>query len=56
MGVSVLLIAAAACQVGKGLRLQAQGQTVEVSWSAITSLQPSRSWAPQVGLILATYF
>lgn len=39
-----------------GFDLFAQGQTVEANWSAITSLQPSRSWAPQVGLILATYF
>jgi hypothetical protein len=39
-----------------GLDLFAQGQTVEINWSAITSLQPSRSWSPQVGLILATYF
>jgi hypothetical protein len=39
-----------------GLDLFAKGQTVEINWSAITSLQPSRSWTPQVGLILATYF
>jgi hypothetical protein len=39
-----------------GFDLFAQGQTAEINWSAITSLQPSRSWAPQVGLILATYF
>lgn len=39
-----------------GFDLFAKGQTVEINWSAITSLQPSRSWTPQVGLILSSYF
>jgi hypothetical protein len=39
-----------------GFDLFARGQTVELNYVAITSLQPSRSWAPQVGLILSSYF
>ena len=34
----------------------ASGQTVELNYSAITSLQPSRSWSSQIGLILSSYF
>jgi len=34
----------------------ARGQTVELNYSAITSLQPSRSWSSQIGLILSSYF
>jgi hypothetical protein len=39
-----------------GLDLFAKGQTVELNYVAITSLQPGRSWAAQVGLILSFYF
>ncbi len=34
----------------------ARGQTIEVNYAAITALQPSRSWNPQIGLILSSYF
>jgi hypothetical protein len=34
----------------------ARGQTVELNYSVITSLQPSRSWSSQIGLILSSYF
>lgn len=36
--------------------LFARGQTVEVNYVAITGLQPSRSWSPQLGLILSSWF
>ena len=39
-----------------GFDLFAKGQTVEINWSAVTRLQPDRSWTPQVGFIVATYF
>jgi hypothetical protein len=39
-----------------GFEWFANGQTIEIDDSAITALQPSRSWAPQIGLILASYF
>jgi hypothetical protein len=39
-----------------GFDLFAGGQTLEVACVAITSLQPDRSWSPQVGIILASYF
>jgi hypothetical protein len=39
-----------------GFDLFAKGQTVELNYVAITSLQPGRSWAAQVGLILSSYF
>ena len=39
-----------------GFEWFARGQAVELNWSAITDLQPSRSWAPQVGLVLSSYF
>lgn len=39
-----------------GFEWFARGQTIEVNVSAITNLQPSRSWSPQVGLVLASYF
>ncbi len=39
-----------------GFEWFARGQAVELNWSAITGLQPSRSWAPQFGLVLSSYF
>jgi hypothetical protein len=39
-----------------GFQAFAKGQVVEVNFSAITNLQPSRSWTPQVELILSSYF
>jgi len=39
-----------------GFEWFARGQAIELNGSAITSLQPSRSWAPQVGLVLSSYF
>ena len=39
-----------------GFDLFARGQTIEVNYVAITSLQPSRSWSPQLGLILSSWF
>jgi hypothetical protein len=34
----------------------ARGQAVELNCAVITNLQPTRSWAPQAGLILSSYF
>lgn len=34
----------------------AAGQTVELNFSAVTGLEPSRTWTPLVGAILSTYF
>ena len=34
----------------------ARGQAVELNYAVITSLQPTRSWAPQLGPILSSYF
>jgi hypothetical protein len=39
-----------------GFEWFARGQTIEVNYSAITNLQPGRSWSPQIGLILSSYF
>jgi hypothetical protein len=39
-----------------GFDLFAGGQTIEVNYVAITSLQPDRSWSPQVGIIFSSYF
>jgi hypothetical protein len=39
-----------------GFDLFARGQTVELNYVAVTSLQPSRSWTPQVGLVVSSYF
>jgi hypothetical protein len=39
-----------------GFDLFARGQSVEVSWMAVTRLQPVHTWNPQVGLILSSYF
>jgi hypothetical protein len=33
-----------------------QGQTFEVNYSTVTSLQPSRSWRPVLGVIWSQYF
>lgn len=38
-----------------GFDLFAGGQTIEVNYVSITSLQPSRSTGPQVGIVLSTY-
>ncbi len=38
-----------------GFQAFGRGQTVEVNYVAITSLQPARSWSPQVGVVLSTY-
>ena len=39
-----------------GFQWFARGQTIEVNYTAITNLQPGRSWSPQIGLILSSYF
>jgi len=39
-----------------GFRAFAKGQVVEVNFGAITKLQPSRSWTPQIELIFSSYF
>jgi hypothetical protein len=39
-----------------GFDLLARGQTLEVNYEVITSLQPGRSWNPQLGVILSSYF
>ena len=39
-----------------GFEWFARGQTIEVNYTAITNLQPGRSWSPQIGLILSSYF
>jgi len=39
-----------------GFDLFARGQSVEVSWMAVTRLQPVHSWNQQVGLVLSSYF
>ena len=39
-----------------GFDLFARGQSIEVSWMAVTRLQPVHSWSPQVGLVLSSYF
>ncbi len=39
-----------------GFEWFARGQAIELNYAAITTLQPSRGWAPQVGLVLASYF
>ncbi len=39
-----------------GFEWFARGQSIELNFSAITTLQPSRTWAPQVGLVLSSYF
>jgi hypothetical protein len=33
-----------------------RGQTFEVNYSAVTSLQPSRSWRPVLGVVWYQYF
>jgi hypothetical protein len=38
-----------------GFQLFGRGQTVEVNYVAITMLQPSRNWSPQVGIVLSTF-
>jgi hypothetical protein len=39
-----------------GFHAFAKGQVVELTFSAITGLQPSRSWTPQVELVLSSWF
>jgi hypothetical protein len=39
-----------------GFDLFARGQSIEMSWMAVTRLQPAHSWSPQVGLVLSSYF
>jgi hypothetical protein len=39
-----------------GFHAFAKGQVVELNFAAITGLQPSRSWTPQVELILSSWF
>ncbi len=39
-----------------GFEWFARGQAIELNYVAIAHLQPSRSWAPQVGLVLSSYF
>ena len=39
-----------------GFHAFAKGQVIELNFSAITGLQPSRSWTPQVELILSSWF
>ena len=39
-----------------GFQAFAKGQVVELNFSAITNLQPSRSWTPQIELIFSSYF
>jgi len=39
-----------------GFRAFAKGQVVELNFSAITGLQPARSWTPQLELILSSWF
>lgn len=39
-----------------GFRAFARGQSVELNYSAVTMLQPSRSWYPLWGLVLSSYF
>jgi len=42
--------------IQSGFQAFAKGQVVELNFSAITNLQPSRSGTPQVELILSSWF
>jgi hypothetical protein len=42
--------------IQRGFHAFAKGQVIELNFSAITNLQPSRSWPPQVELVLSSYF